>query len=110
MAPRRDLAHANANAVPEGTVPPPLPASQLPAPTRFPLLTVLSLASSALLFSFVADSTGVELASMSRSLNEPWQAVAVLGWKVIELGVAWYMSFDGRLQFYAPNGVQHVFL
>ncbi|KAI9658902.1 MAG: hypothetical protein M1821_001862 [Bathelium mastoideum] len=92
MAPRKEMAYTDA--VPIGTSPPPLPASKLPAPTRFPLLTVLSLALSALLFSFVADSTGVELASMSRTLNEPWQAVAVLAWKVVELGVNWYLNFD----------------
>ena len=94
MAPRREMAHADA--VSTGTVPAPLPASKLPAPTRFPLLTILSLALSALLFSFVTDSTGVELAGMSRSLNEPWQAIAVLGWKVVELGVGWFLDFDGR--------------
>ncbi|KAL9094460.1 MAG: hypothetical protein Q9165_003310 [Trypethelium subeluteriae] len=85
---------AQEDAVTVGNAPAPLPASKLPAPTRFPLLTVLSLALSTLLFSFVADSTGVELASISRSLNEPWQAGVVLGWKVIELGVAWYLNYD----------------
>jgi hypothetical protein len=59
----------------------PLRASKLPAPVRFPLLVILSLSISSLLYSFVAEYTAGELASVSRSLNEWWEVGVLVGWK-----------------------------
>jgi hypothetical protein len=56
-------------------------ASKLPAPLRFPLLVVLSLSLSSLLYSFSATYTIGELASVSRSLNEWWEIGLLVGWK-----------------------------
>jgi hypothetical protein len=94
MAPRKDLALTNA--IPAGTAPAPLPASKLPTAMRFPLLVILSLALTTLGNLFLSGSTGIELASLSRSLNEPWQAGAALGWRIVELAVGWFFGFDGK--------------
>lgn len=59
----------------------PLRASKLPTPLRFPLLVVLSLSLSSLLYSFSAEFTMGELASVSRSLNEWWEVGLLVGWK-----------------------------
>lgn len=69
-------------------------ASKLPAPMRFPLLVVLSLSLSGLLYSFVAEYTTGELASVSRSLNEWWEVGALVGWKAFELGLGWFGGYD----------------
>jgi hypothetical protein len=37
---------------------------------------------------------GGELAAVSRSLNETWQVLAILGWKVVELGLGWFGDYD----------------
>ena len=55
--------------------------SKLPRPVQFPLVVVLSLVSSALLYSFAAEYTTGELATVSRSLNEWWEVGALLGWR-----------------------------
>jgi hypothetical protein len=59
----------------------PLRASKLPAPLQFPLVVVLSLSSSALLYSFASEYIDGELATVSRSLNQWWEIGALLGWK-----------------------------
>jgi hypothetical protein len=59
----------------------PLRASKLPRPIQFPLVVILSLSSSALLYSFTADYTAGELATISRSLNERWEVGALVGWR-----------------------------
>ena len=61
---------------------------------RFPLVAILSLGLSASLYSIVPDLAGFELATVSRSLNEPWQIGALLGWRVTELFVAWSFGLD----------------
>jgi hypothetical protein len=55
--------------------------TKLPHPIRFPLIVILSLASSSLLYSFAAEYTAGDLASVSRSLNEWWEVGALLGWR-----------------------------
>ena len=59
----------------------PLHASKLPRPIQFPLVVILSLSSSALLYSFAADFTAGELAAVSRSLNEWWEVGALVSWR-----------------------------
>lgn len=72
----------------------PLRATKLPSPLRFPLLVVLSLSLSSLLYSFAAGYTAGELASVSRSLNEWWEVGALVGWRTFELGLGWGSNFD----------------
>lgn len=69
-------------------------ATRLPGWIRFPLATLLSLGLSATLYSVVPEVAGFELATVSRSLNEPWHIGALLGWKVLELAVAWGAGYD----------------
>ncbi|KAJ9637282.1 hypothetical protein H2199_007569 [Coniosporium tulheliwenetii] len=85
---------ARDDAVPMATRPPPLPASKLPAPLRFPLLVILSLSSSFFLYTFFSGFMGNELAGVSRTVNENWQVASLLGWKILELGIGWYGNFD----------------
>lgn len=59
----------------------PLRASKLPRPIQFPLVVILSLSSSALLYSFAAEHTAGELATISRSLNEWWEIGALVAWR-----------------------------
>jgi hypothetical protein len=59
----------------------PLRASKLPPPIQFPLVIILSLSSSALLYSFAAEYTAGELATISRSLIEGWEVGALVGWR-----------------------------
>ncbi|KAK5149078.1 hypothetical protein BJ546DRAFT_1063646 [Cryomyces antarcticus] len=92
MVSRKEMAHEVS--VTDGATSAPLPASKLPAVLRFPLLAILSLSASYLCTSLAAGITGYELASVSRSLNEPWQIGAVLGWKVFELAVGWFARYD----------------
>jgi hypothetical protein len=59
----------------------PLRASKLPRPLRFPLLVILSLSLSSLLYSFAAQYTAGELAAVSRSLNEWWEVGVLTAWR-----------------------------
>ncbi|EON63471.1 hypothetical protein W97_02699 [Coniosporium apollinis CBS 100218] len=92
MVSRKEMARDDA--VPMATRPPPLPASKLPAPLRFPLLVILSLSSSFFLYTFFSGFMGNELAAVSRTVNENWQVASLLGWKILELGIGWYGNFD----------------
>jgi len=59
----------------------PLRSSKVPSVLRFPLLVLLNLALSSLVYSLISDYTGGDLASVSRSLDQWWELAAVLGWK-----------------------------
>ncbi|KXT09441.1 hypothetical protein AC579_5984 [Pseudocercospora musae] len=69
-------------------------ASHVPTLIKFPLLVLLTFSLSSLLYSLVADFTGPELASVSRDLSAGWHIAVMVGWKLVELGIAWYMRFD----------------
>jgi hypothetical protein len=71
-------------------------ASRIPSAVRFPLLVVLSFALSTLLHTITADYAGIQLASASRSLQEPYQIGALLGWRVVEMLLAWVAGYDCR--------------
>jgi hypothetical protein len=76
--------------------------SQIPKPLQFPLVVVLSLALSSLLFSLIAEFTTGDLASISKH-SESWAEIAgLLGWKVIELGVYWFGGYDGINKPFSP--------
>ena len=66
-----------------------------PRPLRFPTAVILSFALSASMYSFAADATDYELAGVSRRIDETWQVGGLLGWKVVELAVAWFRDYDG---------------
>lgn len=68
--------------------------SRVPTVVKFPLLVTLTFSLSSLLYSLVADFTGPELASVSRDLTAGWHIAVMVGWKLVELGIAWYMRFD----------------
>lgn len=70
------------------------PKSRLPSIIRLPLVWVLSLGLSALLYSLVADYAGYELAAVSRDLTEDWEVGALLAWKLVELSGAWFAGYD----------------
>jgi len=61
---------------------------------RFPLAVVISLALSAVLHSNVPELAGYELATVSRTVDEPWQVLLLVGWRVFEIGVAWASGLD----------------
>jgi hypothetical protein len=54
--------------------------SKIPGPVRLPLLALLSLTLSSMLYSFTATYTS-DLARVSRSLEEWWQVGALLAWR-----------------------------
>ncbi|KAK3073179.1 hypothetical protein LTR53_005467 [Teratosphaeriaceae sp. CCFEE 6253] len=72
------------------------PASRLPAWVRFPLVCILSLALSTLLYTVTAEFSGYELAAVSREANEEWQVGALLTRKLVELSTAWYAGYDWK--------------
>jgi hypothetical protein len=59
----------------------PIRASKLPTFLRFPLLVLLSLTLSSLLYSFVAEYMEGDLASVSRRLDMWWEVGALVGWR-----------------------------
>lgn len=99
-SPIRDLASASSHdpmdSPPRLTRPPATAAqvSRIPGYVRFPLICVLSFALSTLLYSFASDFSGYQFATASRHLEKEWQVAALLGWKVVELGVAWGGGYD----------------
>ncbi|KAF2151052.1 hypothetical protein K461DRAFT_279824 [Myriangium duriaei CBS 260.36] len=68
--------------------------SRIPGFVRFPIAVVLALGISAGLYSAAAELTGFELSTVSRSLDEPWQILALVGWRIAELFTYWASGFD----------------
>lgn len=68
--------------------------SRIPGFIAFPLAVVLTLGTSAGLYSASAQLTGFELATISRNVDEPLEIGALLGWRVFELIVNWNSGFD----------------
>lgn len=68
--------------------------SRVPGWIGFPLAVIISFASSAGLYSYVPEIAGYELATVSRSLNEPWQIGGLLLWKLAEISIAWFFGLD----------------
>lgn len=73
------------------------PTSRIPSWLQFPLIVLASLSLSSVLNSLSAGFTGPELAAVSRDLTEGWHIAVMLGWKVAELGIAWYACYDCEL-------------
>lgn len=73
---------------------PVMPASRLPSWIKFPLLCLIGLALSTLLYSLVADWAGFELAAVSRDVTDEWHIAALVAWKFGELSVGWAAGYD----------------
>lgn len=75
----------------------PLPtrSSSLPAQVRLPLVVLLNFSFSFLLSSVAAVLSGHELGTVSRKDPDLLQAFAFLLWRAVELGIGWYMGYDG---------------
>ncbi|KAG0646867.1 hypothetical protein D0Z07_6247 [Hyphodiscus hymeniophilus] len=73
----------------------PIRASKLPAFLPFPLLVLLSLTLSSLLYSFVAEYMEGDLASVARKLDQWHEVGAMVGWRTFELGLGWFGGYDG---------------
>jgi len=58
-----------------------IPSSKIPPALRFPLVTLLSLVISSLLYSFTNSSAANDLASVSRSLDQWWEVGALVGFR-----------------------------
>ncbi|KAG9232569.1 hypothetical protein BJ875DRAFT_380437 [Amylocarpus encephaloides] len=74
----------------------PLRPSTLPPFLRFPLVVVLSLSLSSLLYSLIAGFNGSEqdLARVRRRLDSWWDVGALVGWRMFELGLGWFGNYD----------------
>ncbi|KAF4555653.1 Hypothetical protein D9617_2g056160 [Elsinoe fawcettii] len=68
--------------------------SRIPSIVAFPLAVIITLGTSAGLYSVAAELTGFELATISRSVNEPLEIGALVGWRVFELLINWGAGFD----------------
>jgi hypothetical protein len=42
--------------------------------------------------------TAADLGPISKHLEEWWEAGGLIGWKAIEVGLAWVLGFDGQYQ------------
>lgn len=75
--------------------PPAQVASHTPRWLRLPLIIVMSLTLSTLLRTFTAELTGIKFAPASRDASErPELVLALVGYKVAELVIAWYAGYD----------------
>ncbi|TAQ84231.1 hypothetical protein B7494_g7448 [Chlorociboria aeruginascens] len=93
MPPRKDkLAEKVTAVIQKGDAP--LRASKLPPFLRFPLLVLLSLTISSLLYSLTAELTAGDLARVSRTLDGWWEVGALVGWRTFELGLGWFGGYD----------------
>ncbi|KAF2222752.1 hypothetical protein BDZ85DRAFT_131653 [Elsinoe ampelina] len=68
--------------------------SRIPDYIAFPLAVIITLGTSAGLYSAAAELTGHELATISRRIDEPLEIGALVGWRVFELLVSWGAGFD----------------
>jgi hypothetical protein len=73
------------------------PASKIPTPLRFPLLVLLSLTLSSLLYSFTAEYVAADLAGVSSTLDQ-WEMGRLVAWRtyVIQI-VLRYSKLSNRL-------------
>lgn len=74
----------------------PLTTSKLSTTLRFPLLVVISLTLSSILYSVASAFTVGDLSSVSRSLDDWWEVVGLIGWKTTELAIGWLGEYDSE--------------
>lgn len=75
----------------------PWAATMIPDSLHFPLIVVFSLAMQGITSGLFESYLGPELGSISRVYHQEWQVMGLVGWKVLELYIAWFARFDGRL-------------
>jgi hypothetical protein len=64
-------------------------------------VVVLSFGLNALMYSFIAEVTPGDLASISKH-TESWAEVAgLLSWKAVELAIHWFKDYDGENTIHA---------
>ena len=71
----------------------------VPPSLRFPIAVLLNLTLSAALYSITSDFRAGDLSSVSRSINQWWEVMGLLGGKVAELAIGWYGDFDRKCHF-----------
>ncbi|KAI9929091.1 hypothetical protein MW887_001495 [Aspergillus wentii] len=79
------------------TTPPQVRASRLariPSFVRYLLVVFISLTLSSTLFSLTSGITLGELGGVSKHLDAWWEVGGLIGWKAIEIGLAWTLGFD----------------
>ena len=96
MAPRKQLSNGVIEVPASVSIssPPALLASKIPNSLRFPLVVLLNLSLSAVLFSISSQYTAGDLSSVSRSVNQWWEVGGLLGCKALELAVGWFGEYD----------------
>ena len=90
-------------AVAISSAPPPLDIHHVPHSLRFPLAVLLNLTLSALLYSFTSDFRAGDLSSVSRSINEWWEVLGLLGGKIAEFAIGWYGDYDRKCHSFISN-------
>lgn len=78
--------------------PPPKPVvGRVPSLARFFLVIFSSLAISSTLFTLTSSITLGELGRVSKHYEEWWEVGGLMGWKAVEVALAWVLGFDGKL-------------
>ena len=72
------------------------PKPKAPGILYFVPLAALSLTLSAALYSAAANFTTGDLSTVSRSLDGWWEIAGLVGFKVAELGIGWWLGYDGK--------------
>ncbi|KAJ5130497.1 uncharacterized protein N7515_006536 [Penicillium bovifimosum] len=70
--------------------------ASIPSPARFVLVVLSSLTVSSVLFTFTSSLTAGDLGPISKHLEEWWEVAGLIGWRAIEVGLAWILGYDGR--------------
>lgn len=68
--------------------------SKVPEFLLFPTLVVLSLTISSALYSVASVFTAGDLSSVSRSLDDWWEVVGLIGWRIVVLAFGWWGEYD----------------
>lgn len=98
--PRQPLIHETTTPLPE-----PSTASRVPSVLRFPLVAIISLATSLALRSVSSPFSEGDLSGVSTQRDDWIEIAGFLGWKILDLAVAWFSDYDawdtGALTFLA---------
>lgn len=72
------------------------PSHGLPEAIKFPLVVLLAFSFTSILYQIASLLGGTELGSVSRRNPTAAQAIGFQVWRILELGVAWYLGYDGK--------------
>ncbi|KAJ5132491.1 hypothetical protein N7448_006649 [Penicillium atrosanguineum] len=72
----------------------PTPLARIPSPARFFLVVLSSLLVSSVLHSLTSDLTLNDLGLVSKHLEEWWEVGVLVGWRAVEVGLAWAVGLD----------------